>query len=59
MEKFKVDDLVRVKPKQDIAPSLHFAVGPILRINPCAHYPYIISIKGREYMFSEDELEKI
>ncbi|GAH90457.1 unnamed protein product [marine sediment metagenome] len=59
MTKFKVDNLVRVKPMKEIAPRYWNAIGPIVAVTPNIHHPYGVPIKGVVRCFFEDEMEKI
>lgn len=59
MPKFKVGDLVRVKPKENVAPGYRLKVGHITRIDPKLRHPHLVSIEGRTTAFAGDELEKI
>lgn len=59
MTKFKVGDLVRVKPKETAAPGYHYKVGPIVSINFTYTHPYMVSMPGGPAAFAEDELKKI
>lgn len=57
--KFEVGDLVRIKPRESVAPCYWNAVGSISDIYPNTSHPYTLLIHGVEHFFAEDELEKI
>ena len=57
--KFEVGDLVRVKPKADIAPKYWYAIGHIKAISGGYCPPYKVDIQEAIRSFTEDELEKI
>lgn len=59
MPQFKVGDVVRVKPKETVAPGYHYKIGPIAMIDPKLNHPYIVYMPGGPAAFEEDELEKI
>lgn len=57
--KFKVRDLVRLKPLQSVPEEYRLTLGHIVDIFPNALHPYAVSIDGQVHFFAEDELEKI
>lgn len=59
MTKFKVGDMVRVKPLRSIQKQYQLAVGDIVAIGPQGRVSYVVKIKGTSYLFAEDELEKV
>jgi len=58
MDKFKVGDLVRLKPRAATASRYWNAVGTIAHIKPKDHYLYIVAIEEGLVGFAEDELER-
>lgn len=59
MTKFKVGNLVRVKPKKTVPVEHHSAIGYIVDIRPRAQRPYLVLIDVIHRFFAEDELEKV
>lgn len=54
---FCAGDMVRIKSVEKIRRSLHGFVGKVTRCD--AHRAYSVEIKGAEYLFFPDEMEKV
>ena len=59
MDKFKVDNLVRVKPKFWDAQGHKHEVGIVVAIIRDPEFPYVAEFNGKREVFAEDALEKI
>lgn len=59
MDKFKVGNLVRVKPVKTVPEKFRLALGHVVDIYPNTLRPYFVSTRGQAHFFAEDELEKI